>query len=293
MNRHVGYDWGGKDSRKGGIDCSGWVEEISKGMMQQINAAAGEQVFTAEDFKALDTNAAGIIKNVSEATGELITGEGLNPENVRDGMVIGMDTGDHGKDDAGRYKGIDHIVQLYRDPVTGEMMVSESRGKRGVMVSRYEDWYAEQQRKGTRLYGADIMKLGDAEKIKPTQPQAEAENAEKPATSAENAQAEQQPVQAAENAQPQAQAQPSTPAQNVQQAEAQPRPAAEQVSQYAPPTESGTNRQLDMSTVENLLKEILQVLRSNNQRIPARAEPETPKISMDFDDPAAQSLANA
>lgn len=293
LNRHVGYDWGGKDSRKGGIDCSGWVEEISKGMMQQINAAAGEQVFTAEDFKALDTNAAGIIKNVSEATGELITGEGLNPENVRDGMVIGMDTGDHGKDDAGRYKGIDHIVQLYRDPVTGEMMVSESRGKRGVMVSRYEDWYAEQQRKGTRLYGADIMKLGDAEKIKPTQLQAEAENAEKPATSAENAQAEQQPVQAAENAQPQAQAQPSTPAQNVQQAEAQPRPAAEQVSQYAPPTESGTNRQLDMSTVENLLKEILQVLRSNNQRIPARAEPETPKISMDFDDPAAQSLANA
>lgn len=299
IKRGVTYKWSGKDSRLGGVDCSGWVSEISRGLMQQINTAAGEQVFTAEDFKAVKGSAAGIIQNVSQATGELITGEGLNPENVREGMVIGMDTGAHGERDAGRYMGIDHIVQVYRDPNTGEMMVTESRGDKGVMTSKYTDWYAREQRKGTRLYGADITKLGDASKIRPAekaeearaQPQTETVPAETTSTTPPE-QAGQ--VQAA-TAAPQPEAQ-SVAAQNVQQAEAQPRPVPEQVTQYAPPQESGTNRQLDMSTVESLLRDILKTLQQGmtKAQTPNNANTRhTPDIPMDFDDPSAQSMANA
>ncbi len=301
IKRGVTYKWNGKDSRLGGVDCSGWVSEISRGLMQQINTAAGEQVFTAEDFKAVKGSAAGIIQNVSQATGELITGEALNPENVREGMVIGMDTGAHGERDAGRYMGIDHIVQVYRDPNTGEMMVTESRGgkTKRVITTPYKEWYAQQQRAGTNLYGADITKLGDASKIRPAekaeearaQPQTETVPAETASTTAPEQVGQTQTATAA----PQPEAQ-SVAAQNVQQAEAQPRPVPEQVTQYAPPQESGTNRQLDMSTVESLLRDILKTLQqgmTKAQTPNSTNTRHTPDIPMDFDDPSAQSMANA
>lgn len=79
--------------------------------------------------------------------------------------MIGMDTGDKGWD-AGRFGGIDHIVQTYRDPQTGRMMVSESSSGQGVHVTDYEEWYKKQNARGAKLYGTDVTKLADAEAVK-------------------------------------------------------------------------------------------------------------------------------
>lgn len=165
INRHVKYSFGSKNSRSGGIDCSGWVAENTRAMMEAVNTESGKPIYSKQAKQVLNKGAAGgaagIIQSVSTATGEMLGNSELAPDKVREGMMIGLDTGYHGWDN-GRFNGIDHIVQTYRDQNTGRMMVSESRGKRGVMVSDYEEWYNQQQRRGTRLYGTDFAKLADA-----------------------------------------------------------------------------------------------------------------------------------
>ncbi len=107
--------------------------------------------------------------------GQLLTNDQLTPDQAREGMVIGLaKAGDSRVAD--RFKGIGHIVQTYRDPQTGELMVSESRGGRGVMNSRYSDWYAQYQKKGYKMYGSDLSTMPDASKIAPASPQSLADN---------------------------------------------------------------------------------------------------------------------
>jgi len=178
--RNVRYLMGGKDSSTGAIDCSGWVQEMGNQMMAGMNEAIGEEVFSAEVRQAFNKGAqtegaAGIVRAVSEQTGQLYTNEQLTPEQAKEGMVIGLDTGRRGWE-AGRFKDIDHVVQTYRDPVTGELMVSESRGGKGVMSSRYADWYGQQQKRGTKLYGADLTAMADSSRVAPTQSSTLAEN---------------------------------------------------------------------------------------------------------------------
>ncbi|MDE7064370.1 MAG: hypothetical protein K2O70_02720, partial [Desulfovibrionaceae bacterium] len=139
---------------------------MTRQYMAQMNAAMGQEVFSEEAQRAFRKGsgggAAGIIQAVSQYTGQLLTNENLTPDQVKEGTVIGLNRGAHAK---GRFKDIGHVVQTYRDPTTGEMMVSESRGGKGVMTSRYADWYAEQQRRGTKLYGAEITAMADASKV--------------------------------------------------------------------------------------------------------------------------------
>lgn len=169
INRGVRYQFGSKHSASGGVDCSGWVAEMNRAMMESVNAQAGKEVYSKEAKSVLQKGAnggaAGIIQSVSEATGELLGNAELAPENVREGMMIGMDTGDKGWD-AGRFGGIDHIVQTYRDAETGRMMVSESSSGQGVKTTDYEEWYKKQNARGAKLYGTDVTKLADAEAVK-------------------------------------------------------------------------------------------------------------------------------
>lgn len=166
IDRGVRYSFGSKRSKSGGIDCSGWVTEINRNLMTSVNAAMGQDVYSAEARQVLtkgaNGGAAGIIQAVSGATGELLHNADLSPDKIREGMMIGMDTGNKGWD-AGRYNGIDHIVQTYKDELTGKMMVSESRGGKGVMNTDYEEWYKKNSRHS--LYGADVTKLADASKL--------------------------------------------------------------------------------------------------------------------------------
>lgn len=132
----IKYGFGSRSTSTGKIDCSGWIVEINAGNAHVRKGGT----------------AAGIIKQVSDMTGELLTTLQLTPDKVREGMFIGLDTGVKSWD-KGRFKGIDHIVQTYIDKITGKMMVTESSSGKGVNTSSYEEWYRKWSKKA-QLFGA-------------------------------------------------------------------------------------------------------------------------------------------
>lgn len=285
IQRGVGYKLGGKSSFSGeGIDCSGWIYETNVRLMNAINDAAGEIIYDDSAFKALreghnNQGAAGLIKAVYDQTGQMLTNEMLNPETVRAGMMIGLDTGAKSWD-GGRFQGIDHIVQTFRDELTGELMVSESRGGKGVMTSTFKDWFEKYQKSGAQMYAVDPTLLADVSKI-------QAKEAETVLAQAETAQAVN--AQAAETVSS-IQPMPFERAETVT-----PRPRVEEVGQIAPPTQAGTNRQLDLAGVEGLLRDILKALQTGFSQIQRVADSGSggPNFAMDFDDAAAREVANS
>ncbi len=312
-NRHVSYKLGAKNSRNGSIDCSGWVYEQTSNLMNGINQAMGKEVFSGAAKKALkqgadNQGAAGIVQSVAQYTGKLYQGEELDPSRIGGGMVIGIDTGKHSWD-GGRFQGIDHIAQTYRDPQTGQLMVSESSSSRGVHSQTYESWYNYYVKKrGARIFGGNVAAMANQGAV----PQGEGQGAPVAAADASmlagaapTMQGMPAPV-AQPQPQPVAQAMPMPQAQPVQAQPVIQQPSPEPVGQIAPPTTAGTNNQLGTGNIEKLLKDILFVLRAGFGHMPlgvagipgagnaqGSSGQQPPNIQMDFDDPAAQSLATA
>ncbi|MFI3271083.1 MAG: hypothetical protein R3Y11_03120 [Pseudomonadota bacterium] len=163
MDRGVVYGFGVKNSHSGSIDCSGWIAEINQSMMKSMNARMGKNVYGEKAKLTLNIGAnggaAGIVLAVKVVTGQQFLTEDLSPDKVREGLVIGLDTGP--KDwDMGRYGGIDHIVQTYKDHETGQMMVSQSSGGVGVHAMPYAEWYAKWSQEA-KLYGVDMSLLAE------------------------------------------------------------------------------------------------------------------------------------
>lgn len=273
LDRGVGYRMGSKNSQRGEIDCSGWVAEVNRSLMNNVNAAMGEQIYSGEARKVLERGAnggaAGLIQSVSQATGELLGNADLSPDKIRAGMMIGLDTGDRGWE-RGRFKGIDHIAQTYVDPQTGKMMVTEStsrtaNGGRGVQSIPYEEFYAKWSNRA-KLYGTDVTKLADASKVPQTAlAQAPAGSLAQPASMAQGAvvAAAQMPVER----------------------------APDSVGQIAPPQNTGNNI-LETAGIEKLLQAILETMKKQGGQGSSGGD-SPPHISMEFDDPAAQQLAQS
>lgn len=307
IRRNVKYQMEGKDLSSGAIDCSGWVYEMSSQLMAGMNAAMGEDVFSAEARQALKRGAgkegaAGIVRAVSEQTGQLFTNEQLAPEMAKEGMVIGLDTGRKGWE-AGRFKDIDHVVQTYRDPATGELMVSESRGGRGVMSSRYADWYADQQRRGTRLYGADLVAMADAGKVVPASAASAAGNAAplevqaaaQPvaiAAQPSTAPATTPPAVLAEMAAGTAQSSPVSLGSSAQTLHGPEKPESVRTILPAQALNGGGTGRDDRALLA-ILGKILAAIESGNHKATTSGNGggEPPYISMDYDDAAAQGMA--
>ena len=273
LDRGVGYRMGSKNSQRGEIDCSGWVAEVNRSLMNNVNAAMGEQIYSGEARKVLERGAnggaAGLIQSVSQATGELLGNADLSPDKIRAGMMIGLDTGERGWE-RGRFKGIDHIAQTYVDPQTGKMMVTEStshtaNGGRGVQSIPYEEFYAKWSNRA-KLYGTDVTKLADASKVPQTAlAQAPAGSLAQPAAMAQGAvvAAAQMPVER----------------------------APDSVGQIAPPQNTGNNT-LETAGIEKLLQAILETMKKQGGQGSSGGD-SPPHISMEFDDPAAQQLAQS
>ena len=155
MNRHVKYNYGSKNSKSGAIDCSGWVMELNKSVASQMSDPSLMKGSIDTMAKGAATGgAAGIIQAVGAATGQELSGRDVNTQNLKEGMVIGMDHAQGGaKSGAGRYKGIDHIVQVVKDPETGQLAISESSSKKGVHTTNAEEWLAK--KKNTPMYAVD------------------------------------------------------------------------------------------------------------------------------------------
>lgn len=124
----VTYKMGAKDFSGGVIDCSGWVDQLNKDTIKQIEAQLGPEAAKRARIDA-SGGAAGIIQS-EEKKGHLMTTANswaqLDINKLQAGMVIGESRGSHAK---GRHKNIGHIVQIIEE--NGVKYVSESTSAKG------------------------------------------------------------------------------------------------------------------------------------------------------------------
>lgn len=294
IDRGVRYQFGSKNSASGGIDCSGWVTENTRNMMEAVNAESGKPIYGKEAKAVLrqgaNGGAAGLIQTVSQATGELLSNDALAPDKVREGMMIGMDTGNKGWD-RGRFGGIDHIVQTYRDAETGRMMVSESSSRKGVTVTDYEEWYKKWNGRA-KLYGTDVTKLADASLIPAQVETAVAEAATQQASEQEAVPAEKEQTLVA-SATPAMSPPPEVQAVAFQEAQPQveqrfPDPEPIRPDPPAPPTKDN-----DFSQVVALLAQLVDVTKQNaTDKERSTEDAGAPNIPMDYEDAYCLALAH-
>jgi len=164
----VTYRLGAKDSRSGAIDCSGWVGEISRKAFDTVNRMAGEVVFDDGDCQAFDTHSDGIVCAVERRTGMILTGPQVTATALRPGMLVGVDFGLAGFE-AGqppRHYGIDHIVQVVRDPASGALQITQSSSSgRGVNFLPLANWLAGLAQRGLisagKVFAVDPFAMAD------------------------------------------------------------------------------------------------------------------------------------
>jgi type IV secretion system effector X-Tfes-like protein/putative peptidoglycan binding protein len=153
--KYPGVD--GKHPDQGYVDCSGWVTTMQNATMAEINAKAGRVVFDKGDlFKPGTDGAAMIVEKAQSRSGVMIEGKAVTREVLKEGMIIGEDNGPT-KWDGGRYKGIDHITMVVKDPKSGELMISQSRGGEGVELSSLDRYLERKQANGVKLYATDPL----------------------------------------------------------------------------------------------------------------------------------------
>lgn len=153
--KYPGVD--GKHPEQGYVDCSGWVATMQNATMVEINTESGRDVFSAQDkFKVGTDGAAMIVDKAQSRSGVMIEGKAVTRDVLKEGMIIGEDNGPT-KWDAGRYKGIDHITMVVKDPKSGELMISQSRGGEGVELSSLDRYLERKQANGVKLYATDPL----------------------------------------------------------------------------------------------------------------------------------------
>ncbi|MEA9904607.1 peptidoglycan-binding protein [Xanthomonas campestris pv. raphani] len=154
---HVKYGLGAKDPDKGKVDCSGWVVEMQNATMDEINKGAGKAIFTKDEkFSPGFDSASELLRKAEQRSGVLIQGKDVTAHNLKEGMIIGEDNGPQSWD-KGRYKGIDHITMVVRDPKDGELKISQSRGSEGVELSSLDTYLERKHAKGVKLYASDPL----------------------------------------------------------------------------------------------------------------------------------------
>lgn len=154
---HVKYGLGAKDPDKGRVDCSGWVVEMQNATMDEINKGAGKAIFTKDEkFSPGFDSASELLRKAELRSGVLIQGKDVTAQSLKEGMIIGEDNGPQSWD-KGRYKGIDHITMVVRDPKDGQLKISESRGGEGVELSSLDSYLERKHAKGVKLYASDPL----------------------------------------------------------------------------------------------------------------------------------------
>ncbi|MCC4620819.1 peptidoglycan-binding protein [Xanthomonas cassavae CFBP 4642] len=154
---HVKYGLAAKDPDEGRVDCSGWVVEMQNATMEEINKGAGKAIFTKDEkFSPGFDSASELLRKAEHRSGVLIEGKNVTAQNLKEGMIIGEDNGPQSWD-KGRYKGIDHITMVVRDPKDGELKISQSRGGEGVELSSLDSYLERKHAKGVKLYASDPL----------------------------------------------------------------------------------------------------------------------------------------
>ncbi|MDV0439279.1 XVIPCD domain-containing protein [Xanthomonas sacchari] len=174
---HPGVD--GKHLAQGYIDCSGWVTELQNATMNEINRKAGRDVFTQKDMLVQGMTGSGeIVKKAYDSSGVLLEGKDVfKPGALKEGMVIGVDSGKTAHE---HWKGIDHIMMVVRDPKSGELLVSQSTGSKGVNTMPLDDYLATHH--NAKLFASDPLAKGRDLLQDRQQTQAQTQGAQEPRT---------------------------------------------------------------------------------------------------------------
>jgi hypothetical protein len=190
--RGVKYGFGDK-SGTSAIDCSGLVQKAlgnAFGMAEDGISLTGEDgkatiSFDNADKRLLVTHSDGQIVGIGKESGMLRGGD-VKMENLREGMVIGLDTGDRGWD-RGRTLGVDHVGIVYRDTETGVMKFAQSSSSGdGVNIQDLDKWLESNTAQRSQLYAVDPVALAETsyEKKPEMVAEASADNTSRTATSA-------------------------------------------------------------------------------------------------------------
>jgi len=153
--KYPGVD--GKHVEQGYVDCSGWVGTLQNATMQEINQKAHQVIFSKTDRFDLGADSASeIVRKSQQRSGVMIEGKAVTAGALKEGMIIGEDNGPTSFD-KGRYKGIDHITMVVRDPKSGALMISQSRGGEGVELTAVDKYLDYKQSHGVKLYATDPL----------------------------------------------------------------------------------------------------------------------------------------
>lgn len=154
------YLMGGKSSE--GIDCSGFV---AKAITTAINNIPDEvnlqneghaRITVGFNGSAMQTSSEGQLQALIARGADVLDTQGIK-NNLRGGMVLCMDTGEHGWD-GGRKHGIDHVVITY-EGTDGKIYVAQSSGGQGVNSELASDYIKRFEDKGTKFLGVDLVEM--------------------------------------------------------------------------------------------------------------------------------------
>lgn len=165
----VAYLLGAKHSASGRIDCSGWASELTWSAFDAVNRAADPDIaFHHPDYRLFDTHSDGIVSGIEGRTGFALHGDKMVPAALSPGMLIGCNFGDYNWEHGvpRRVYGIDHIVQVMRDPASGTKYITQSSSSgHGVNKQPLDAWYTERVRGGmvakNHLHAVDPLLLLD------------------------------------------------------------------------------------------------------------------------------------
>jgi hypothetical protein len=153
--KYAGVD--GKHVEQGYVDCSGWVGTLQNATMLEINQKSHQVLFSKTDRFDLGTDSASeIVRKSQQRSGVMIEGKAVTAGVLKEGMIIGEDNGPTSFD-KGRFKGIDHITMVVRDPKSGALMISQSRGGEGVELTTVDKYLNYKHGKGVELYATDPL----------------------------------------------------------------------------------------------------------------------------------------
>jgi hypothetical protein len=127
------------------IDCSGWVALLLTEAMAAENAAAGRELFGAEDIATLRAWSDRIISAVETRTGFILTGPAIDATRLPRCATIGLKMGAPAwAANHPRPRGITHIVQVVRRPEDDAPFVSEAIGVEpaGIRLTPVVEWLA-------------------------------------------------------------------------------------------------------------------------------------------------------
>ena len=166
VSKGIQYELGARSVSSGKLDCSGFVQNAYQAWFQAVGKRAESLGINTDMADALRGTSEAIIEQVSKLTGGYLKSSvaGIDKSVLKPGMLIGLDTGDHGWDE-GRKLGIDHIVEVLQD-AEGKLKIAQSSSSGGgVNLIDYGKWAS--QLKNATAYVVNPLQ-GITDKFTPT-----------------------------------------------------------------------------------------------------------------------------